>query len=187
MEAVMKRFLSVVMISLIITLLADSVLAWDIKSTLQRLVENSPLIITGKVTGVSSSLETEKKREVVYTYVTIETESILKGELEKPALTVKMLGGRLGSKGGWSEEWVPLDRDEEILLFLHSKDQTNNIWEIKSISSKLSLVNINGIKHFDCSMLRTDEVSQYDTNSYFEEKVIIDRINGYILLNKGGK
>jgi hypothetical protein len=182
----MKRISFIVIIATAIILLADFVLAWNVKHTLQELVEKTPLIITGKVSQVSSKIEEEKGREVIYTYVTIETESVLKGELDKPELTVKMLGGRVGSKGGWSEEWIPHKNDEEVLLFLHSKDKANNIWQIKSISGKLSVVNINGTKHFDCSMLRADEVSQYDSNPYFEQKVIIDRINDYILAKKGG-
>ncbi|OGM11805.1 hypothetical protein A2Z22_02475 [Candidatus Woesebacteria bacterium RBG_16_34_12] len=187
MEAVMKSFSFIVMIALIVILSADFLLAWNVKHTLQALVENSPLIVIGKVLQVTSTVETEKEREVIYTYATIETESLLNGELDEPALTVKMLGGNVGNKGCWSEEWIPFKRDEEILIFLHSENKTNNIWKMKSISGKLSVVSINGIRYFDCSMLRTDEVSQYYPNPYFEQKVIIDRINDYLLAKKGGK
>jgi len=182
----MKRFSFLVMIVLTIILQVDFVLAWQVRHTLKGLVEISPLIITGKVSQVSSRIETEGEREVVYTYVTIETESILKGELDKPVLNVKMLGGLVDNKGGWSEEWIPFTKEEEVLLFLHPKDKANNIWEIKSISGKLSAVKINEIQYFDCSMLRNDEVSQYVTNPNFEQKIIIDRINDYLLQEKGG-
>lgn len=187
MEAVMKIKLCITILIFIIITLADSALAWDIKHTLKGLVENSPLIITGRVKGISSRFETEKFRDVIYTYVTIEPESVLKGESVRPNLTVKILGGKVGNTGGWSENWIPFEVDEEVLLFLNPKDQKNNIWEIKSISGKLSVANINGIKHFNCSLLRADEVSQYDNNPYFEKKVIIERINDYLNENKGGK
>lgn len=183
----MKRISFIMMIVSIIILIVDFVFAWNVKNTLKGLVENSPLIITGKVLQISSAIEKEKGREVIYTYVTIKAKSVLKGELKKSTLIVKMLGGRIENKGGWSEEWIPFKSDEEVLLFLHSKDTENNIWEIKSISGKLSIVNINGVNYFDCSMLRADEVSKYDSNPYFEQDVIINRIKNYLLSKKEGK
>ena len=183
----MKRISFLLIMASIFILLAGFVSAGNVKHTLKGLVEYTPLIVTGKVLQISTAIETEKGREVVYTCVTIGIEYILKGELNNSSLVVKMLGGNAGNKGGWSEEWFPFKSDEEVLLFLHSKDKANNIWQIKSISGKLSITNINGIKYYGCSMLRADEVSKYDSNPYFEKRTIINRINDYMLEKKGGK
>lgn len=181
----MKRFSLLGVIALAIFLQADFLLAWHVKHTLKVLVETSPLIITGKVSQVSSMIEKEKGREIIYTYITIETASILKGELDTPMLTIRMLGGQFGEKGSWSEEWIPFKNDEEVLLFLHSKDKSSNIWKIESISGKLSVVNINGVENFDCSMLRDDEVTRYDSDPYLKREIIIDRIKDY-MTREGG-
>lgn len=182
----MKRFAFIVMIAIAIILQTNPALAWQTRHTLKVLVESSLLIITGKVSDVSSKIEKEGKREVIYTYVTVEIQSILNGKTEKPNVTIKMLGGRVGNRGGWSEELFTFNKDEEVLLFLHLEDKSKNIWKIKSISGKLSVANVNGIKCFDCSMLRADEVSQYGPHAQFEQNEIINRIKNY-LLTKGGK
>jgi len=181
----MKRF-AFLIIAIAIISQVDSIFAWNVKYTLKTLSKTSPLIITGKVSQVFSRIENEKGREVVFTYVTIAVESVLKGKLDKSELTVKMLGGRVGDKGGWSEEWIPFKKDEEALLFLHPKNRENNIWEIKSISGKLPVVVTNGDKQLNCSMLRADDVSQYKSNSYFKQKIIVERIKEYIQDQKGG-
>lgn len=183
----MKRFSFLVMVAVIVFMQVDSTLAWQIRHTLKVLVETSPLIMMGKVYDISSKIEKDDKaREVVYTYVIIQSEYILKGELEKTTLSIKMLGGKIGNNGGWSEQWMPFKIGEEVLLFLHPKDKANNIWELKSGSGKLPVVNNKGQRCFDCSMLGADEVSQYDSNSYFEEKAILDRIKEYMSAKKGG-
>lgn len=183
----MKRIIFILVIIWTIILQADIVSAWFVNCTLKELAETSPLIITGQVIKVSTNIEAVRDHQVVFTYVTIETDMVLQGEKPGSTLSIKMLGGRVGEKGTWSELWQQFKPDEEVLVFLHPKDKANNIWEIKGISSKLSIVNLNGTKRYDCSMLRADEVSQYDSNPYFEKNVIIDRISGYIQAKNGGK
>lgn len=182
----MKRFASMGMIAVAIILQTNLASAWEVKHTLEGLVENSPVIITGWVTEVSARTEKEGEREVIYTYVTVDIQSILMGQTDKPNVTIRMLGGRVGSRGGWSEELFTFKKNEEVLLFLHLQDKARNIWKIKSISGKLSVVNRDGLKYFDCSMLRADEVSRYGPNTYFDQNVIINRIKDY-LSKKGGK
>lgn len=183
----MKHFSFIVVIALVVIFQANPASAWQLRHTLRGLVETSPLIITGKVSEVSSKIEKDiKGHEVVYTHVTVDTQSVLKGELDKPSLTIKMLGGMVDGKGGWSEEWIPFKMDEELLLFLHPKDKANNLWEMKSGSGKLPVVNNNGQRCFDCSVLRADEVSQYDSNACFEDKMILNRIKDYLSAKRGG-
>ena len=165
----MKRSAFIMMIAIAIILQTNMALAWQARHTLKVLVESSPLIIIGKVTEVSSKIEKEGKREVIYTYVTVENQTTLKGKTDRPDVSIKMLGGRVGNRGGWSEELFKFKNGEEVLLFLHPEDKAKNIWKIKSISGKLSVVDVKGIKYFDCSMLSADEVSQYGPNSYVEK------------------
>jgi hypothetical protein len=182
----MKRFSLAILTTVAIAIYVNCAFARQIRHTLRGLVETSPLITLGKVSTVSSIIEKEEGREVIYTYVTIEIESILKGELRKPELKVKMLGGNVGDRGGWSEKYVAFRNNEEVLLFLNTKDEENNVWEMQSTSAKLPIVNINGLMQFDCSLLCADEVSQYDSNPYVPKDTMIKRITDYIAAKEGG-
>jgi hypothetical protein len=183
----MKRLICLFILVWILVLQGNNVFAWHVKNTLKGLTETSPLIITGKVNQVSANIETLNTQKIIFTYVIIEPDLVLKGEKPGSALTIKMLGGLSGERGTWSESFQEFNPNEEVLVFLHPLDKQNNIWEMKSISSKLAVTNLDGKQKYDCSMLYADEVSNYDTNVFFEKSVIIDRIYDYILAKKGGK
>lgn len=65
------------------------------------------------------------------------------------------------------------------------KDKENKIYEIKNSSGKLSEITIVGVKNYNCSMLSSDDFSQYGQGSYLQKNMIIERIDNFIA--KGGK
>lgn len=186
MEVLYMRRFTFLIIAIAIILQANSIFAWNARHTLKTLSKTSPIIMIGEVSQVFSRIENKNGREVVYTYVKISVESVLKGKLDKSDLTVKMLGGRVGNKGGWSEELFQFKKDEEALLFLHSDDKGNNVWKINSISGKLPIIVNNSVKKFDCSRLKPEDVLQYKGCPYFKQEVIMNRIKDYIQDQKGG-
>lgn len=176
---------------IILFLLENDLYAWFFKDTLKGMTESSSLIVTGKVINITPKIEfdqeTNNEQQQVFTYVTIKKDIILEGDIKQSEIKVRMLGGRTGDKGGWSELWLPFELDEEVLVFLSPCDKNTNTWEIKSTSAKLSIINSKGKPKYDCSVLYPDEVSKYDTDYYIDKEIIIDRINRYIQARKGGK
>ncbi|HPG40790.1 MAG TPA: hypothetical protein PLP19_16525 [bacterium] len=183
----MKRLLYMLVLVWLFLQPGNDVFAWHVKNTLKGLTESSPLIITGKVTHIAANIEIINNQKIVFTCVTLEPELVLQGEKPGSALTIKMVGGLSGERGTWHELYQEFNPGEEVLVFLHPLDKRNNVWEMKSISSKLSVANLDGKQKYDCSMLYADEVSNYDNNVFFEKSVIIDRINNYLQAKKGGK
>ncbi len=170
-----------------IALQITSINAFSAKHKLKTLVENSSLILSGKVETINSKIENEGKHDVVYTYVTLKIKSIEKGIINKKYVTIKMLGGKVGNQGGWSEHWFHFKKGEEAIVFLTQIDKKNNIWEIKSISGKLPFVDVKGDKKLDCSMLREDDLLKVNSDPYFEKDMIKELIKKYISGKKGGK
>ena len=182
----MKNFWFVVIV-IVLYLQIDVVATFRIRQTLRGLVNGSPLITTATVSQISSKIEKNPYGgDAVYTYVVVNIKTILKGNVNNPSLTVKMLGGRVNGKGSWSEEWIPFKINEEVLLFLHPINNENNIWEMKTPSAKLPIIKNNGTRYFDCSELYPDELSKNNSFPLLDEKLIIDMVKDYISSFIGG-
>lgn len=182
----MKNFWFAVIV-IILFLQIDAGATSRIRQTLRGLVNGSPLITTATISQISSKIEKNPYGgNSVYTYVEINVKMVLKGNINKATLTIKMLGGRVNGKGSWSEEWTPFKTNEEVLLFLHPTDTEKNIWEMKTSSAKLPIIINKGIRCFDCSELFPDELSKIDSYPFQDENTIIDSVKDYISSYNGG-
>lgn len=83
-----------------------------------ELIVNSRLIVSGRVVSVSSAWD--DSASMVWTYVEVETDQVLKGEISETTLVLKQLGGTVGQSGvrvcGQPEFGV----GERVLLYLNS-------------------------------------------------------------------
>lgn len=186
----MKRFLSsLFIVSVVLLMQISPIFGFSAKYKLSEMSDLSPVIVTAKTIATKAKVEMDKDElDVVYTYVNVEVLSCIKGSIEpSSSVTIKMLGGRCGSKGTWSELYTAFNVGEENLLFLHPIQDKNNMYEIKSISSKLPILEQNTKSKIDCSMLRYDDFYLKGTNSKCDKNVVLDKIKYYVTKQKGGK
>ena len=95
----------------------------------QTLMESSDIVATGTVTSITSA--TSDASGAIYTYITVEPERIIKGQIDSDEMVIREPGGSVGSRRQWTfgapEFWV----GERALLFLsRSSDgtlQTNSL------------------------------------------------------------
>ena len=89
----------------------------------QTLMQSSDVVATGTVTSITSA--TADLAGTIYTYITVQPERIIKGQIESDALVIREPGGSVGDRRQWTfgapEFWV----GERTLLFLtRSSDGT---------------------------------------------------------------
>lgn len=170
----MRKFKRLYVILSLILMISSSAYSYQIKKELEELIVDSELIITGKVSQIEPKFEKVRERTIIYTYITINYSSIIKGDLEIEPVVIKMLGGIINGKGIWSDSYIPFNENEEVLLFLKSIDKSQNFYKINSISGKISINEINGKKIANCSMIRKNHDKKL--KSYMELENLLKSI-----------
>ena len=77
------------------------------------LVAQSAAVLVGRVAAIASHAD----RGRIYTDVTVDVDEMLKGD-SVPTLTVRVLGGRVGTHAAWVEGSPEFRRGERVLLFV---------------------------------------------------------------------
>ncbi|MFA3784179.1 hypothetical protein ABRY23_14055 [Melioribacteraceae bacterium 4301-Me] len=180
----MKTFKIILAVIFFIVFNAQMNFAWG-KKTLKELVASAPIIVIGKVQDVNPKFEEYLgQKDFIFTYITLNIGTKLKGNLSQQTIIIKVPGGQIGDRVISGERSFRFTKNEEALLFLERTDK--NYYEIYSISGKLPIVKNNNNKLIDCSLLKDDEVAKYNYGSSEKAEDIIGRINIY-LSEKGGK
>lgn len=148
------------------------------KRSLQQLTESASLIVEARVAEVTSKMEVVKGRNRIFTYVTLVLAKEFKGHHSNDKLTVRMRGGKVGNRVGWSSTFMKTTEGEEAIFFL-ARDE-NAYWKIFSASGKLQISAKDGIRQIDTSLLRNDEYGQYGVGSKTHYLEIEQRIHAYL-------
>ena len=157
----------------------ESNYAWGNKKTLKELVDLAPVIVIGKVTNVESKFgENYGRKDFIFTYVTFEIETALKGTTKGQTIIIKIPGGQIGNVAIGGESGDRFKKDDEALLFLREKDKI--YYSICSSSGNLSIITKNDEKLIDCSLLKNN-------NSMVEKAENIVCIINSFLLKEGVK
>jgi len=82
-----------------------------------ELIVHSRLIVTGRVISVTSDLDSSG---MVWTYVQVRTDRVLKGDLQEQTIVLKQLGGAAGESGVRVIGQPRFDQGERVLLYLNS-------------------------------------------------------------------
>ncbi len=82
---------------------------------LEQMTDRADMIFTGRVVGKRAEWNAERTR--IYTYVTFEVETYLKGGSEARVATVRLLGGRVGRYLAHLPGTPQFGIGEEVLLF----------------------------------------------------------------------
>lgn len=87
-----------------------------ISTELKNKVENSDMIVTGKVINQKSQWNSDKSR--IYTLVTIRVEELLKGTDYQSEIIIKHLGGEIGNVGEVYSHVPSFNDNEDVLVFV---------------------------------------------------------------------
>ncbi len=102
--------------------------------TIEQLTDSTSIVVKGRVYSVDSVWDTAAA--TIYTYVVLEVDEVLRGDVPHQRIVVKQLGGVVGDVGlsiGGQPGFVP---GERVLVFLHVRPrdntlQTANFWQGK--------------------------------------------------------
>lgn len=99
-----------------------------------QLVGFADVILRGRVTGVGAALD--DRVGTPYTYVAVDVSKVLKGALPDRRVTIKQLGGRVGSTALDIAGQPTFTRGEDVLLFLEIRPRdrtltTTALWQGK--------------------------------------------------------
>lgn len=95
-----------------------------IKRSIEDLAIRSTLVVTGKVMEIESRWNDAHTR--IYTYITVEIESFLKGSQKEESIIIKQLGGVVGDTAMTVFGSPAFSEEEQVLLFLKPKPGTTD-------------------------------------------------------------
>lgn len=109
------------------------------RATIEELSTESPVVIHGRVLHSSSRWE----GGAIYTYTEVKVIDLLKGETGS-TVTVKQLGGTVGSDGLDIPGAPKMDQGEEVVLFL--VDWKDHYWIHSVVLGMFTVVDDNGAR-----------------------------------------
>ena len=139
---------------------ASSPAAQGLTEPLSTLADSSALIVTGRVVSIG----TQADGAAIYTYVTLATSAVLKGEslisvAGAPAhLVIKQMGGALRDVGLHVAGQATFTPDEEVLVFLAVRPRDRTLYTAGLAQGKFSLVDAGGTATRDGMSVSLDEV-----------------------------
>jgi hypothetical protein len=80
------------------------------------LIAKSDVIVTGRVATIAAGIDDR----TIYTYVTVDIATVLKGWVPERKIVIKQLGGRIGDLEQVVVNRATFERGEEVLLFLEA-------------------------------------------------------------------
>lgn len=132
----MKRLIPVALGVMCLLALTGRVVQTNVAPTwsIDDLTGFSRAIVTGRVVDVA--VGRDLATEAIYTYVTLSVADVLKGDIPERAITIKQLGGDMGSEGLRVTDQATFAIGEDVLLFLESRPRdgtlyTSALWQGK--------------------------------------------------------
>ena len=95
-----------------------------VKRSIEDLAIRSTLVVTGKVMEIESRWNDAPTQ--IYTYITLEIESFLKGSQKEESIIIKQLGGVVGDTAMTVFGSPAFSEEEQVLLFLKPKPGTTD-------------------------------------------------------------
>jgi hypothetical protein len=106
---------------------------------LKDLSKGAEVILTGKVTGQTSSWNEDNTR--IYTEATIRVEEYLKGTNGGNSVVVRYLGGEVGNVGETYSHVPTFEDNEQVILFLKKNDNKTDYTVLYGEDGKINLTN----------------------------------------------
>ena len=116
------------------------------KFTVRELAEKSQTIVRAQVLDQASRWDDGRKE--IYTYITLRILESVKGAKGETTITLRQLGGAVDNLISTVPGMPSFRRDEEVVLFLSSKDGAGYPWVMGLQQGKYSVVtDEQGLKH----------------------------------------
>jgi hypothetical protein len=119
--------------------LSPALLAQQMAVELKDLSAGADVIVTGKITQLSSSWNDDNTR--IYTRATIQVDEYLKGINNGSSITVSYPGGEVGDVGEMYSHMPRFVDDEEVLVFLKKDDKSSDYKIFNGENGKVSIIN----------------------------------------------
>jgi hypothetical protein len=88
---------------------------------LEKMVEASDRIVVGKVLGLESKWD--KNGTLIWTYVTLSCQQIIKGPVSENQITIRVMGGKVGEVGVHVSHVPIFRKGETALVFLQENEK----------------------------------------------------------------
>jgi hypothetical protein len=119
--------------------------AQTLQSGIPELSKGADAIITGKV--VSQKSEWNNGKRAIFTKVTLAVDEYLKGNRSQKSITIMHPGGEVDGIGELYTHVPTFNNDEEVLLFIKKRENSNDYSVFQGESGKITLyVDENGEK-----------------------------------------
>ena len=123
----MATSLRLIFVILVLMIIHGTAFAQEEALKIEKLAQDSELILTGKVIHKESSWNASKTR--IYTRTTLQVEERLKGTDNQKSVEITTLGGEVGDVGEIYSHMPRFDENEEVLVFL-KKDEDNKSYHV---------------------------------------------------------
>ncbi len=93
---------------------------------LEDMVRGAHRIVIGEVTSVEARWDLGGR--FIWTFVTLETQQVLKGQATGSELTIRVMGGKIGETALAVSETPTFSKGEKVLVFLH--ENTTGLFDV---------------------------------------------------------
>src|SRR5262245_355222 len=112
------------LLHLVLSLLLFALFAYPTRAMTAAMLSDSDLIVTSRaiVTGRVVSIKSawDDAHAMIWTYVEVSTDDVLKGQLQQGTIVLKQLGGSLGDSGMLISGQPGFAVGERVLLYLNT-------------------------------------------------------------------
>ncbi len=105
--------------------------------TTEELALSSEMVVVGKVQKIESRWNREQN--LICTYVTVESQQLLKGENNIDVVVLEVPGGKVGNKGLKVFDMPTFFLNEEVLVFLSAKNEINSFRVVGCYQGKYTI------------------------------------------------
>jgi len=116
-----------------------------LKMSLKDLAKKSDAVVMARVDYMTARYDANKE---IYTYITLKVLDPVKGSKKDEVLTIRQIGGTVGTIASIVPGMPTFKKGEEVVVFLTQKDQAGYPWVMGLQQGKYSVsVDENGSKH----------------------------------------
>jgi hypothetical protein len=107
--------------------------------SLEQKTAEADLIVVGKVEDVESRWDDPNSKSMIYTYVSLSVEEIVKGSSPGKDITIRFSGGVVDGIGAWTGGMPSFRKGDRVLLFLSRDLYSDNFFVLGGAIGKYQI------------------------------------------------